>query len=134
LPVPMSSSISFRKAVTRFAANVARHRPADRTSASPLPGRLSQSPGFLSSKKPPRHSIRGPAASSTITLLESARGAPSLSSTDRPAARRNCDASSALDNGRIVEGGTHSELISRNGYYAHLHSQQGGAGNVALAR
>jgi subfamily B ATP-binding cassette protein HlyB/CyaB len=52
----------------------------------------------------------------------------------RLSAVRDCDAIIALDKGRIVEGGTHSELLSRNGYYAHLHSQQGGAGNVALAR
>ncbi len=42
----------------------------------------------------------------------------------RLSAVRDCDAIIALDKGRIVEGGTHSHLLSRNGYYAHLHSQQ----------
>jgi len=52
----------------------------------------------------------------------------------RLSAVRDCDAIIALDKGRIVEGGSHSELLNKNGYYAHLHNQQGGASHVALAR
>jgi subfamily B ATP-binding cassette protein HlyB/CyaB len=52
----------------------------------------------------------------------------------RLSAVRDCDAIIALDRGRIIEAGTHSELSGRDGYYAHLHSQQRGASNVAPAR
>ena len=29
-----------------------------------------------------------------------------------------------MDDGRIVEKGTHQELLSRNGYYTYLYEQQ----------
>lgn len=38
---------------------------------------------------------------------------------------RNCDIIIALDKGKIIEMGTHNELMSQNGYYHHLHTQQG---------
>ena len=38
---------------------------------------------------------------------------------------RNCDLIIALDRGRIVEAGTHDELIARQGYYHNLHKLQG---------
>lgn len=38
---------------------------------------------------------------------------------------RNCDVIIALDKGKIIEMGTHDELIAQKGYYCHLHAQQG---------
>lgn len=38
---------------------------------------------------------------------------------------RNCDVIIALDKGKIIEMGTHDELIAQNGYYHHLYTQQG---------
>lgn len=38
---------------------------------------------------------------------------------------RGCDLIIALDKGKIIEMGTHDELIARNGYYHHLYTQQG---------
>lgn len=38
---------------------------------------------------------------------------------------RNCDLIIALDKGKIIEIGTHDELITKNGYYHHLYTQQG---------
>ncbi|HEY9870196.1 MAG TPA: ATP-binding cassette domain-containing protein, partial [Candidatus Obscuribacterales bacterium] len=44
---------------------------------------------------------------------------------------RACDWIIALDKGKIVEAGTHEELIRKNGYYAYLYSQQVNAADVA---
>lgn len=38
---------------------------------------------------------------------------------------RNCDVIIALDKGKIIEMGTHDELMAQNGYYHHLYTQQG---------
>ncbi len=38
---------------------------------------------------------------------------------------KDCDLIIALDRGRIIEIGTHDQLIARQGYYASLHSIQG---------
>lgn len=37
---------------------------------------------------------------------------------------RECDRIVALDKGKIVEMGSHDELMRKNGYYAHLYNQQ----------
>lgn len=38
---------------------------------------------------------------------------------------KNCDIIAAMDKGRIIEIGTHDELINRKGYYYSLYTQQG---------
>ena len=37
----------------------------------------------------------------------------------------DCDLILAMDNGKIVESGTHADLLAQGGYYHHLHSLQG---------
>jgi subfamily B ATP-binding cassette protein MsbA len=37
-----------------------------------------------------------------------------------------------MDQGRIVERGTHAELLSQNGYYARLHNSQVEKGATTL--
>jgi subfamily B ATP-binding cassette protein HlyB/CyaB len=37
---------------------------------------------------------------------------------------RGCDRIIVMDKGRIVEQGTHEQLLNQNGYYAKLHQYQ----------
>jgi ABC-type multidrug transport system fused ATPase/permease subunit len=37
---------------------------------------------------------------------------------------RNCDAIIVVDKGRIIEAGSHDELMKRNGVYSKLHQAQ----------
>ena len=38
--------------------------------------------------------------------------------------KRGCDAILAMDHGRIVEAGTHEQLMAHKGYYYHLYMAQ----------
>ena len=38
---------------------------------------------------------------------------------------RNCDVIIALEKGKIIETGTHDELIAKKGYYYNLYTMQG---------
>lgn len=52
------------------------------------------------------------------------KGRTSLIIAHRLSAVRTCDLIVALDKGRVIEMGTHEELLAREGYYHHLHKQQ----------
>ena len=49
----------------------------------------------------------------------------------RLSAVRDCDRIITLERGRIVEGGTHAELLAKGGRYAELHRRQAGIEDVA---
>ena len=51
----------------------------------------------------------------------------------RLSAIRQCDTIVALENGRIVERGSHDELLAAGGRYATLHAQQNRGSNGELA-
>jgi ABC-type multidrug transport system fused ATPase/permease subunit len=62
------------------------------------------------------------------TLEEAARGRTTVMITHRIAAAAQCDRIIVLDRGRLVEEGTHADLVQRRGVYWQLYSeQQGGA-------
>ena len=65
-------------------------------------------------------------------LLSQNRGITTLIIAHRLRTVRNCDAIAVLDNGRIVELGSHDELMgSPNGYYRKMVEKSFG-GNLAL--
>jgi ATP-binding cassette subfamily B protein len=47
---------------------------------------------------------------------------------------RNADRIAVLENGRLVEQGTHAELIAREGTYARMHAAQFPTEAVAATR
>ena len=57
-------------------------------------------------------------------LAEVMRGRTTIFISHRVSTVRNADQIAVLVNGRIVELGTHDELVARNGYYTKLHEKQ----------
>jgi ATP-binding cassette, subfamily B, multidrug efflux pump len=57
-------------------------------------------------------------------LREIMRGRTTIFISHRVSTVRNADAIAVLHQGRIVELGTHDQLIARNGYYTDLHNRQ----------
>jgi ATP-binding cassette subfamily B protein len=57
-------------------------------------------------------------------LREVMKGRTTIFISHRVSTVRNADRIAVLDQGRIVELGTHEELLSRNGYYSDLYNKQ----------
>jgi ATP-binding cassette subfamily B protein len=57
-------------------------------------------------------------------LREIMRGRTTIFISHRVSTVRNADQIAVLHGGRLVETGTHDELLSRNGYYADLYNKQ----------
>ena len=57
-------------------------------------------------------------------LREIMRGRTTIFISHRVSTVRNADRIAVLHEGRIVEHGTHDELIARNGYYTDLYNKQ----------
>jgi ATP-binding cassette subfamily B protein len=57
-------------------------------------------------------------------LREIMRGRTTIFISHRVSTVRNADAIAVLHEGRIVELGSHDELIARNGYYTELYNKQ----------
>jgi ATP-binding cassette subfamily B protein len=61
------------------------------------------------------------------TLIRIGRGRTTVSVTHRLSSVVNADRIFVLDRGKLVEQGTHDELLERGGLYANLWKEQGGA-------
>ena len=55
---------------------------------------------------------------------EISRGRTMLMIAHRLSTVKHCDAIIAMDHGRIMEVGTHEQLMARKGYYYHLYASQ----------
>ena len=58
------------------------------------------------------------------TLNRVQEGRTSIVITQRIATARNCDRIIVLENGRIVQQGTHAELVNQEGFYRRIYLQQ----------
>ena len=57
-------------------------------------------------------------------MSEIAKGRTTIMIAHRLSTVRDCDAIIAMDHGRIMEAGTHDQLMARKGYYYHLYASQ----------
>ncbi|WP_213576861.1 ABC transporter ATP-binding protein [Rhodococcus sp. USK13] len=63
-------------------------------------------------------------------LAEVMRGRTTLAIAHRLSTIQHADVIFVIDEGRLVERGTHTELLARQGLYARLHAEQFGGGQV----
>ncbi|MBT8470997.1 MAG: ABC transporter ATP-binding protein/permease [Marinicaulis sp.] len=64
-------------------------------------------------------------------LREAAKGRTTLAVAHRLSTVANADMIIVLDGGKVIERGTHSELVASNGFYADLWARQSGTDNGA---
>ena len=57
-------------------------------------------------------------------MADIAKGRTTITIAHRLSTVRDCNAILAMDHGRIVEAGSHAELMARKGYYYHLYMAQ----------
>ena len=109
---------------TRWSASGATGSPVARSSASRSPGCCSRRPGSSCSTKRPRTSTRSRRSRCSGRSPTALEGRTSIVIAHRLSTMRHADSILVVDGGRIVEQGTHDELLAAGGLYADLYETQ----------
>ncbi len=94
--------------------------PAASSSASPSPARCCATRPCWSSTRPPARSTTRPSGAILATLDDVARTRTTITIAHRLSTVRDADQIAVLHRGRVVELGTHEELLLLGGSYAGL--------------
>ena len=95
-----------------------------RSSDWPSPGCSSRAPGSSSSTRPPPTSTASRSRPLQKALDEALRDRTALVIAHRLSTVRHADLILVVDDGRIVERGTHAQLVAAGGLYAELYKTQ----------
>ena len=111
-------------ASTPSSATAATGCRAGRSSGWPSPGSCSRRPTSSSSTRRPPTSTPSPRSAVQLALRTALAGRTSIVIAHRLSTVRNADQILVVDDGRIVERGTHDELLAVGGLYAELYRTQ----------
>ena len=123
-PRSATSSASCPTASTPSSASGATGSRAARSSGSPWPASCSRRPTSWCSTRRRRTSTPSPRRPSSVPCRETLAGRTSLVIAHRLSTVREADELLVIDDGRIVERGTHASLLAENGLYAELYRTQ----------
>ena len=123
-PTPMTSSPPCPRAWTPSSASRGCASPAANASAWPSPGPCSKTRPSSSSTKPPPRSTPNPSGRCSRPWTPSSSAAPPWSSPTASPRCSNAHRIIVLEDGRIVETGSHSDLLAAGGLYRRLYEMQ----------
>ena len=119
-----TSSTACPTASTPSSATAATACPAARSSASPSPGCCSRTPASSILDEATAHLDAGSEAAVQAALATALADRTSIVIAHRLATVRAADEIAVIDDGRVVERGTHDELVAAGGLYARLSAAQ----------
>ena len=109
-----------RRATTPSSARAGTGSPAARSSGSPSPARCCATRGCSCSTRRPARWTTRPSGPCSSAFDELGRGRTTITIAHRLSTVRDADQIAVLDHGRVVESGTHDDLVADGGRYATL--------------